>query len=227
MLIARRCTSNFQLFIGIVIGLICSYWLSELFRGSIIIWKISGRGQTTEFVSERNKLSTIPIKNNSLHENLRVLCWVMTYPKNHRTVAIHVKRTWGKRCDKLLFISSRKGKRHMEFWKCCCEIRDFQDSTIDSIAVPGAGDGRDWLWGKTKAALKYAWEHNKDDFDWIMKAEDDTYFSEIIRHLIPFTLAVSSILIRFHPGRVVGLVIMKKTFSNSTVLCNWIEFKLP
>ncbi|KAG4076526.1 hypothetical protein HA402_011342 [Bradysia odoriphaga] len=52
---------------------------------------------------------------------------------------------------------------------------DIRDSVIDAVVVPGAGDGRDWLWGKTKGALKYAWEHHKDEFDWIMKADDDTY----------------------------------------------------
>lgn len=66
----------------------------------------------------------------------------------------------------------------------------FQDSAIDSIAVPGAGEGRDWLWGKTKAALKYAWDHHKDEFDWIMKADDDTYV--IVENLKKFLSNYSS-----------------------------------
>ncbi|KZS00858.1 Glycoprotein-N-acetylgalactosamine 3-beta-galactosyltransferase 1, partial [Daphnia magna] len=41
-----------------------------------------------------------------LREKVRVLCWVMTGPKNHEKKAIHVKRTWGKRCNILVFMSS-------------------------------------------------------------------------------------------------------------------------
>lgn len=44
-----------------------------------------------------------------MKEKIRVLCWIMTSPDNHQKKAIHVKRTWGKRCNVLLFMSSKEG----------------------------------------------------------------------------------------------------------------------
>ena len=44
-----------------------------------------------------------------LQRKIRVLCWVMTGPQNHEKKAWHIKRTWGKRCNILLFMSSMEG----------------------------------------------------------------------------------------------------------------------
>jgi hypothetical protein len=44
-----------------------------------------------------------------MYTKVRVLCWIMTTPKNHWKKARHDKNTWGKRCNRLIFISTETG----------------------------------------------------------------------------------------------------------------------
>lgn len=96
---------------------------------------------------------------NDMHKNVRVLCWILTMPENHKTKAIHVKNTWGKRCNKLLFMSTSA------------------DSEINSIALPLTKEDRSVLWDKTRLALQYIYNYHYDDADWFLKADDDSYVS--------------------------------------------------
>ncbi|XP_032807556.2 glycoprotein-N-acetylgalactosamine 3-beta-galactosyltransferase 1-like [Petromyzon marinus] len=92
----------------------------------------------------------------ALLKKVRVLCWIVTHPKNVQAKARHVKATWAKRCDRVLFMSSE------------------EDKELGAIGL-GTGEGRDKLYWKTIKALYYIHENHLDDADWFLKADDDTY----------------------------------------------------
>lgn len=91
-----------------------------------------------------------------LKKEVRILCWVMTNPTNHKKKARHVKRTWGKRCNILLFMSSGA------------------DEELPTVKLD-VGEGRENLWAKVKEAFKYVYHHHYNDADFFYKADDDTY----------------------------------------------------
>jgi hypothetical protein len=46
-----------------------------------------------------------------LNRRVRILCWVMTSSTlANKLKALTIKRTWGRRCDKILFFAEEAGK---------------------------------------------------------------------------------------------------------------------
>ncbi|XP_041377818.1 glycoprotein-N-acetylgalactosamine 3-beta-galactosyltransferase 1-B-like [Gigantopelta aegis] len=101
-----------------------------------------------------------------LAERVRVLCWVMTSPDNVETRVKYVVRTWARRCNKLVIISSKA------------------NDTYGIVAI-NVGEGRDQLTQKTLGGFHYVYKHHLDDADWFLKADDDTYvIVENLRYLL-------------------------------------------
>ncbi|KAF8567530.1 hypothetical protein P879_08681 [Paragonimus westermani] len=95
----------------------------------------------------------------------KVFCWITTMPSNI-VKAIAVKRTWARRCDQYLFISSE------------------HTSDLPSVAAV-SGEGRHLLWNKTKFALTYLYKHFGGKYDYFYKADDDTYvFVDNLKRLL-------------------------------------------
>lgn len=93
---------------------------------------------------------------NELSSKVRILCWIMTTPDNLEKKAAAVKNTWAKRCNKALFFSSES------------------NASFPTIGL-NTTEGRQHLTAKTVQAFRYCYEHYGDQFDWFLKADDDTY----------------------------------------------------
>ncbi|KAM8977547.1 glycoprotein-N-acetylgalactosamine 3-beta-galactosyltransferase 1-like [Pelodytes ibericus] len=94
--------------------------------------------------------------NDDLYHKVRVLCWIMTGPKNLDTKAIHLKYSWTRHCNVVLFMSSVTNE-------------SFPTIGLDTK------EGRDQLYWKTIRAFQYVHKHYFDQADWFFKADDDTY----------------------------------------------------
>jgi len=90
----------------------------------------------------------------------RILCWILSVdnPTNNQK-SQSVVDTWGTRCDKLLIV---KNGTHLQ------EVGNI-------LTLPIAHEGRNILWQKVSSASKYIFDKYSNQYDWFMKADDDTY----------------------------------------------------
>ncbi|MBN3296527.1 C1GTB galactosyltransferase, partial [Amia calva] len=87
---------------------------------------------------------------------VRVLCWVLTSPATLWVKALHVRNTWGRYCDRLLFMSSTA------------------DPSFPAVGL-NTSEGRGALYNKTMAAFSLLHDRHLQEADWFLKADDDTY----------------------------------------------------
>lgn len=89
-------------------------------------------------------------------KKVRILCFLTTSPMSHGRRVVHIMETWGKHCDKILFAST------------------VTDVNLGAIGF-NVTDSHGSVWGKVKLMLKHIHSNYIDDYDWFMKADDDTF----------------------------------------------------
>lgn len=137
------------LLLGIAIG----YLITQL-----VLWPI------IDLSSHSNR--TVNSLDIDLFDKVRVLCYVNTKASNHKNGAQAVLRTWGRRCNKLIFFSS---------WS--------DPKLPGTVVLPGEKARESWK--KTKDALKYLYDHHLASADWFLEADDETYVvMENLRYML-------------------------------------------
>ncbi|EDV39551.2 uncharacterized protein Dana_GF24419 [Drosophila ananassae] len=143
--------NTLYLIVGLIIGVQLTDFLSFVKFWRANTAKESGKSALLKYpVSTEEHLATW------LRREVRILCLVLTMPSRHRSKADLVKRTWGSRCNKLLFLSTQSDKK-LEVLKL------------------NMSEGREHLYWKVRTGLGYAHQHYLNEFDWFLKADDDTY----------------------------------------------------
>lgn len=99
--------------------------------------------------------------NNSLNtvdevKKVRILCFLNTMPQSHSNKAVHIRQTWHKHCDKLLFAST------------------LTDVNIGAMGFNVTND-HGHLWGKVKLMFQHIHQNFLNDYDWFFKGDDDTF----------------------------------------------------
>jgi glycoprotein-N-acetylgalactosamine 3-beta-galactosyltransferase len=81
-------------------------------------------------------------------------------PSHYNTKAKAVYETWGKRCDRILFVSTPSNI----------------STNLPVVTFPNiTEESRDILTNKTMNAFAYIYDNHFDESEWFLKADDDTF----------------------------------------------------
>ncbi|XP_005170092.1 glycoprotein-N-acetylgalactosamine 3-beta-galactosyltransferase 1 isoform X1 [Danio rerio] len=155
----RRFKQNFLFLSGVAVSIFLTITYSHVqkTRTSSFV-RIARNISTVKHTVAQNRNATLDSS-----QKVRVLCWVMTQPQNLQSRTQHVHATWGKRCDTILYMTSKN--------------TDFPTIGLN------VSEGRNQLYWKTIRAFQYIHKHHLDDADWFLKADDDTFVViENLRH---------------------------------------------
>lgn len=111
--------------------------------------------------------------------SVRICCLILTAPKSFVDRAKAVNDTWAPRCDRYVFISELMNQNLTS--EQLVMAAQLPIAPIENIIT-----GYQHLTQKMTLALLFAYEHYGNDYDWFVKADDDTYL--IVENLKAFLL---------------------------------------
>ena len=108
---------------------------------------------------------------------IRVLCLILTSPKNFLTRTKAVNETWAPRCDRYFFITEYTRETMTK------EQVGFAEQ-VPIASINNITAGYDHLTQKSVLGFLFAYENYFNDFEWFLKADDDTFL--IVENLKAF-----------------------------------------
>ncbi|XP_062291457.1 glycoprotein-N-acetylgalactosamine 3-beta-galactosyltransferase 1-like [Scomber scombrus] len=149
----QNITSNIIFTTGLVMGFLSLHSILDLKLSAELLMRDARHRSRIRDLQHEHPGEKSSGDNSS--QTVRVLCWIMTGPKYLESRTRHIKNTWAKRCDVVLYMSSVE--------------TDFPTVGLN------VSEGRENLYWKTIRAFQYIYEHHLDDADWFIKADDDTF----------------------------------------------------
>ncbi|XP_077052602.1 glycoprotein-N-acetylgalactosamine 3-beta-galactosyltransferase 1 [Siphateles boraxobius] len=146
-----RIFKNYILFLsGIAVSVLLSITYSRVRRTLTPTFAMHARNTYTVWHTAKNRRAAL-----HLSQKVKALCWVMTQPQHLESRTQHIRDTWGKRCNIILYMSSK-------------------ESDFPTVGL-NVSEGRSQLYWKTIRAFQHIHKHHLDDADWFLKADDDTF----------------------------------------------------
>ena len=150
-----------------------------------------------------------------LAQRVRIACLVLSEEANADSKIKHVRATWARRCTRAFYLTTKSNANTNTITITSPITNTTTSSNLNAgsnttaenstsnlgnaqrdpelLQLDLGPESRDILWGKTREGFKYMHDHHLNDFDWFLKADDDTYvILENLRYLVKYVDALFS-----------------------------------
>lgn len=131
---------------------------------------------TYEVLTNRIQIHDNTNNNPMNHHNIKILCSVYTYEKNHESIR-GIAETWGWKCDGFFAASTITTKlfnntNHNNF----DNTKNYKTPPVEMIDLTHEGiEDYTNMWQKTRSLLCYMYDNYLNDYDYFYIAGDDTH----------------------------------------------------